>query len=196
MRKLLLVGAALLVAACSHPQNPERKDPLTDQVTGSLRPTDPAFNQGDPAASIACKADRDCPTSAMCQPDRHVCFTTYPDMQTTKLAGPSCPLVPLYFAFDSTELVPEAKQWVQHDADCLRARGVSRVHLDGYADERGDADYNRALSTKRAQAVKDALTDKGVTIDVVVRGAGATNPVLSGTSEHDFAYNRRVELNP
>jgi outer membrane protein OmpA-like peptidoglycan-associated protein len=193
MRTSILVSAALLVAACSHPQNEERKDPLAEQVTGPLRPTDPAFLKGDPAAQVVCAADRDCPKGSMCQPDRHVCFTSYPEMETTKLEV-TCPLVPLYFAFDSTELVPTARTWVIHDAGCLRASGASRVVLDGYADARGNPDYNLELSRRRAEVVKTALADQGLTIDVVVRGEGATDPVLKGTSEHDYAYNRRVEL--
>ena len=41
MRNMVLASCvALLGLSCSHPQNPERKDPLTDQVTGSLQPTD------------------------------------------------------------------------------------------------------------------------------------------------------------
>jgi outer membrane protein OmpA-like peptidoglycan-associated protein len=193
MRMSILAGVALLVAACSHPQNPERKDPLAEQVTGPLRPTDSVFLEGDPATRVICTADRDCPTGAMCQPDRHACFTSYPEMETTKIVD-TCQLVPLYFAFDSTVLVPEAQKWVKHDARCLRARGAARVVLDGYADARGDPDYNVRLSQRRALVVKEALADEGLTIEVVTRGEGATDPVLKGTSEHDFAYNRRVEL--
>jgi hypothetical protein len=189
----LVLGVVFTVAACSHPQNPERKDPLAEQVTGPIRATDPVFLKDDAVSRISCAADSDCPKSAMCAPGRHACFTTYPPMQTIKVEV-TCPLVPLYFAYDSAELVPEAQRWVQHDAQCLRARDASVVVLDGYADPRGDESYNRDLSQRRAEAVKQALASEGVNIDVVVRGQGATDPVLHGATEHDFAYNRRVEL--
>jgi outer membrane protein OmpA-like peptidoglycan-associated protein len=184
---------ALLGLSCSHPQNPERKDSLGDQVTGALQPNDPAFLKGDPAARVACHADAECPLGAMCYPGRNVCFTTYPEMQVSKIEV-TCPLVPLYFAVDSTALVPEAHKWIDYDAGCLRQRGAARVVLKGFADARGDADYNAELSRRRAEVVRDALTAHGVTIDVAVHAEGATDPVLHGTTEHDYAYNRRVEL--
>ncbi|MCU1281860.1 MAG: hypothetical protein JWM53_5406 [bacterium] len=193
MRTFVALGVALLGLSCSHPQNPERKDPLTDQVTGALQPTDRAFLKDDPATRVACRADAQCPKGALCHPQRRVCFTSYPEMEMTKIEV-TCPLVPLYFAFDSTALVPDAQKWVQHDAACLKARGAKRVVLKGYADARGDEGYNADLSLRRAEAVKDALGQHGLTVEVAVEGEGETDPVLKGTTEHDYAYNRRVEL--
>jgi Cys-rich repeat protein len=189
----LLSSLALLGVSCSHPQNPERKDPLAERVTGPLQPTDRVFLRNDPASRVACRADADCPTGALCHPGRKVCFTSYPEVELTKIEV-SCPLVPLYFAVDSTDLVPEAQTWVDHDAACLKARGARRVVLTGYSDARGDEAYNEALSRRRAEAVKDAFARRGVGIDVEVKAAGATAPILHGHSEHDYAYNRRVEL--
>ncbi len=179
--------------ACSHRQNPERKDPLTDEVTGALQPTDRAFLAGDPAARLACWSDSQCPLGAKCLPDRHVCFAGDPAQNMTKVPG-ECALVPLYFAFDSDALVPEARRWVEYDARCLRSRGAGRVVLRGYADERGDPGYNVDLSRRRAETVRRALAGEGVEVEVAVRGEGATDPVLAGTSEHDYASDRRVEL--
>ena len=194
MRGVWLVSCVALVGlSCSHPQNPERKDPLTDQVTGSLQPTDRVFLEDDPASRVACSADAQCPQGALCHPEQRVCFTSYPEVELTKIEG-SCSLVPLYFAFDSTELVPEAQRWVDYDARCLKVRGARRVEVAGYADARGDASYNADLSRRRAETVKSALAQRGVTIDVAVRAAGVSS-LIKGRTEHDYAYNRRVELN-
>ncbi|MCA1663108.1 MAG: OmpA family protein [Myxococcales bacterium] len=195
MRSSLLVScAALLGLSCSHPQNPERKDPLTDQVTGALQPTDRVFFKDDPATRVACRADAQCPQGALCHPERRVCFTSYPEMELTKIEG-SCPLVPLYFAYDSTDLVPEAQRWVDYDARCLKERGARGVELEGYADARGDASYNAELSRRRAEVVKAALAQRALGIDVAIRGAGEST-LIRGKTEHDYAYNRRVELEP
>ncbi|MGZ3407282.1 MAG: OmpA family protein, partial [Polyangia bacterium] len=156
MRTVVALGVALLGLSCSHPQNLERKDPLTDEVTGALQPTGNAsFLKGDPATHVACRADAQCPRGDICHPQSHVCFTSYPDVPMTKIEAP-CPLVPLYFAFDSTALVPDAQKWVDHDAACLKARGAKAVVLKGYADARGEEGYNEALSRRRAEAVKEA----------------------------------------
>ena len=193
MRGVWWVSCVALVGlSCSHPQNPERKDPLTDQVTGALQPTDRVFLKDDPATKVACSADAQCPQGALCHPEKRVCFTSYPEMELTKIEG-SCPLVPLYFAFDSTELVPEAQRWVDYDARCLQERGAHRVVLDGFADARGDADYNTDLSRRRAEAVQSALSQRGLAVDVAVRPHGVST-LIHGKTEHDYAYNRRVEL--
>ena len=93
----------------------------------------------------------------MCHPERKVCFTTYPEMELTKI-DVTCPLVPLYFAFDSTALVLVARQkWVDYDAGCLKQRGAHRVETEGFADARGDSAYNEDLSRRRAEAVRQAL---------------------------------------
>jgi outer membrane protein OmpA-like peptidoglycan-associated protein len=190
-----LLGAGLLfVGACVHRQNPERKDPLTDEVTGSLQPTDRVFMKDDPATKVACRADAQCPTGALCHPEKRVCFTASPPPEKIKISV-SCPLVPIYFAVDSTEFVPEAVQWLDHDAACLKAREATRVTLEGHADARGELTYNQELSLRRAEAVKAALAERGVRIEIKTRGEGESDPILAGNTEHDYAYGRRVELN-
>jgi outer membrane protein OmpA-like peptidoglycan-associated protein len=189
----MVLGVGLLWVGCSHPQNPERKDPLNDQVTGQLQPTDPTFLKDDPATRVACASDANCPKGAMCHPERNVCFTSYPPMQVIKLEV-TCPLVPVYFAFDSTAIEPEAKKWLDHDTQCLKVRGAKEVVLQGYADKRGEAGYNVDLSRRRADVVRAELQNRGLQIGVTVKGEGETDPVLVGNTEHDFAYNRRVEL--
>ncbi len=186
---------ASLVASCGHPQNLEREESLNDPVTGSLRPTDRAFFKGDPAAQISCRGDAQCPIGALCDSGKRVCFSSSPQMRLTKIER-ACPLVPLYFPVDSSKLVPQAQHWVGHDAACLKSRGAKQVVLKGYADDRGDPAYNAELSRQRAEAVKEALSQHGTTIDVAVVGEGESDPVLRGHSEHDLAYNRRVELSP
>jgi outer membrane protein OmpA-like peptidoglycan-associated protein len=191
----MLVATCVALACavgCSHRENAERKDPLNDQVTGALTPTPKGFYKNDPAAKLTCRADAQCPLGALCAPDQHVCFTSYPGPPVTKLET-TCPLVPLYFSVDSTELVPEAKQWVAYDAKCLKKQGAKSVVVEGYADARGDKAYNDDLSRRRAEVVKDALSQHGVTVDVSAQGAGESE-LIPGTSEHDYAYNRRVEL--
>jgi outer membrane protein OmpA-like peptidoglycan-associated protein len=58
---------------------------------------------------------------------------------------------------------------------------------------RGDPAYNVDLSQRRAQAVKEAMAQHGLDIDVAVQGEGVST-LIPGTTEHDYAYNRRVEL--
>ncbi len=68
-----------------------------------------------------------------------------------------------------------------------------RVQLDGFADERGDADYNLALSQKRVDFVRDQLVAAGIApsrIDVMAHGEA---PAQDDTAD-SYALERRVSV--
>ena len=59
----------------------------------------------------------------------------------------------------------------------------------------GSAQYNEQLSERRAQAVADALGQRGVTEDrLEVRGLGKEYPVASNDTQAGRQQNRRVEI--
>lgn len=71
----------------------------------------------------------------------------------------------------------------------------ARVRVVGYADDRGSAAYNDALSLRRAEAVQSLLLQLGVNPDQMeVEGAGFRDPLLSNASAQGRARNRRVDL--
>lgn len=69
------------------------------------------------------------------------------------------------FGFDSAELTDETKEVLD------KVAGV--VNVVAYASPEGTADYNKALSERRAEAVAEYLRAKGVTVEDVT-GLGAT----------------------
>ena len=78
-------------------------------------------------------------------------------------------------------------------AEQLRANDKLVVQLFGYADRRGDEDYNLQLSEKRADQVKRYLLSKGVDgRQIETAGYGEAQPVtFKQTWENDF-FDRRV----
>lgn len=66
------------------------------------------------------------------------------------------------FRTGSGKLEPRAREQLDALARTLKRFPQMQVHLAGYADRRGDAQRNLALSSSRAQAVKQALVDAGV----------------------------------
>ncbi|MGD9332179.1 MAG: OmpA family protein, partial [Desulfobacterales bacterium] len=61
----------------------------------------------------------------------------------------------------------------------------------------GTADYNRMLSDKRANAIRDYLISEGIAADrLSARGYGEDNPRFPNDSEANRAKNRRVEMVP
>ena len=141
-----------------------------------------------------CGLDADCATGSLCHPTRKMCLQTYPDTRlldaSYNLTG--CTLANIYFPFDSAELTTDAKQWLEYDVRCIKAQGKPVV-VDGYSDAKGEPGYNVALSNKRAVAVKQYLDQNGVTT-AEIAGKGEQNPVTAGTTEQDYAWNRRAEL--
>lgn len=68
-----------------------------------------------------------------------------------------------------------------------------RIQLDGFADERGDADYNLALSAKRVDYVRDQLVAAGVDPARIHTSAHGEAPAQDDTVD-SYALERRVAL--
>lgn len=69
------------------------------------------------------------------------------------------------------------------------------VMIEGHTDTVGNADYNQALSQRRADSVKDWLMKQGIHSDrLVTAGKGETSPVSGNDSASGRQLNRRVEV--
>jgi outer membrane protein OmpA-like peptidoglycan-associated protein len=70
------------------------------------------------------------------------------------------------------------------------------VEIAGHTDAVGTKDYNKYLSLKRAQAVKNFLTKKGIdTRRINAVGYGKSKPLASNDDENGGReLNRRVEF--
>jgi OOP family OmpA-OmpF porin len=70
-----------------------------------------------------------------------------------------------------------------------------RIEISGHTDNVGKADYNKELSQKRADAVKQYLTDKGIKSErLVAVGFGLENPIADNKTAAGKAKNRRTEF--
>ena len=101
----------------------------------------------------------------------------------------------IYFDFDSSEVRPQDQDLVARHAMQLGNRAGMRVRLEGHADERGSREYNIGLGERRSQAVRQMLMIQGVSADQISTVSfGEERPVAFGSSESDYAQNRRVEF--
>ena len=78
-------------------------------------------------------------------------------------------------------------------AATLAAMPDIHVRLDGYADARGDIDYNQGLSVKRAEYVRDLLTANGVSPDRIEWTAHGESTAADETVD-SYALERKVSL--
>jgi outer membrane protein OmpA-like peptidoglycan-associated protein len=69
------------------------------------------------------------------------------------------------------------------------------IEVAGHTDSVGEADYNQGLSERRAGAVAQYLTSKGIKQERTISiGGGENHPVASNDTDVGRAQNRRVEL--
>jgi len=70
-----------------------------------------------------------------------------------------------------------------------------RLRISVHTDNQGKSADNRALSGRRANALRDYLIDRGIAAGrIEARGAGQEEPIASNADEAGRAINRRVEF--
>jgi len=96
----------------------------------------------------------------------------------------------LHFATSSAALNASAKEMLNAIASATSGCDAYSLQLDGYADPRGEEDYNQGLSERRAESARRYLVGEGVDEDRVnATGYGETRS-LGG----DLKDDRRVEI--
>ncbi|MDD4970029.1 MAG: OmpA family protein [Paludibacter sp.] len=100
------------------------------------------------------------------------------------------------FEFGSDKLDVSAYKILDQIADILIHNSASvKLNVAGYTDYIGSAEFNRILSVKRANAVKDYLVAKNVpTTKISIFGYGKDNPIAPNISVVGRQKNRRVEF--
>ena len=92
-------------------------------------------------------------------------------------------------------LKPGADRALDRLAQYLKDSSGTHVIIEGHTDSVGSDDYNLALSQRRAQAVADSLTSRGVSADrLQTKGLGKSYPVASNDTQAGRQQNRRVEI--
>ncbi len=99
------------------------------------------------------------------------------------------------FISGSARLLRVAEAVLERAYAALAADPSLRVEIAGYTDNLGNPAINRALSLRRAQAVKDWLVLRGIDPSrLVVAGYGSSDPVDTNATPEGRANNRRVEF--
>ncbi len=102
------------------------------------------------------------------------------------------PLDDVLFDLDKSEIREDAKGRLQKDADWMKKWTSTQVSVEGHCDSRGSAEYNLALGSRRANAVKEYLTNLGVAAGrLTVVSKGKEQPVCSEEGESCWQQNRR-----
>jgi peptidoglycan-associated lipoprotein len=174
LRVSALVGMALVLSACAtRPPEPEATAPTAATPAAAT-----------PGASTG--------TAGSGSPSGQNLAST---QSSAGAGGPSRPGEnSVFFEFDSSTLSPDARTVVTGHADYV-AKQRQPVRLEGNADERGSREYNIALGQRRAEAVRQAMTLRGLPGDAVEAiSYGEERPRCNSATEDCFAQNRRVDI--
>lgn len=99
------------------------------------------------------------------------------------------------FRFDEAELAPGAAATMDQLAQFLQENPDRNIAIEGHTDSSGAASYNRDLSRQRADAVRQALVDRGVPSGrIEIRPLGEEFPVATNETTAGRQLNRRVEI--
>lgn len=99
------------------------------------------------------------------------------------------------FDTDSTVVKPAFRDTLDRVASSLTQYPNSLIDVYGHTDSTGSDAYNMTLSQRRAQAVADYLSSRGVSASRIrSQGFGETQPVASNATEEGRSANRRVEI--
>jgi len=100
-----------------------------------------------------------------------------------------------YFDYDSNVVHDSDRPAIDANANYLVAHPGTKVMLEGHTDPRGSREYNIGLGERRARAVAEILTTKGVNpAQIRVVSYGAEKLASPGRTEADFQLDRRVVL--
>jgi len=98
----------------------------------------------------------------------------------------------IYFDYDKADIRPSDQATIQADAQFLQQHAGIHVTIEGHCDERGSTEYNLALGTNRADAVKNALIQAGISGDrIKTYSYGKEKPFCTESNESCWQQNRR-----
>ncbi len=101
----------------------------------------------------------------------------------------------VHFDFDKAVIRNDARPILDEAIATLKQEGSVLVVVEGHTDGKGGVEYNKALSLRRADAVRDYLVRGGIAARrIQVEGYGKSRPVADNATEDGRAQNRRVEL--
>ena len=101
----------------------------------------------------------------------------------------------VFFDWDQSTLGPGAQSVLDAVAAEVSKRSLSAVNVVGHADTSGPTDYNQKLAQRRANAVRDALVQRGVSANLINASSRGEDELLVATPDNvREPANRRAQI--
>ena len=99
------------------------------------------------------------------------------------------------FAVNSSSIRPGMYSEIDRIAQVLSRYPQTTITVIGHTDSTGSESYNQQLSERRADSVKNALVQRGISPSrISAMGYGESAPIADNNTEYGRQQNRRVEV--
>jgi OOP family OmpA-OmpF porin len=176
-------------------------DGIKDNVTmaqADVRPGGlPPLNENERIPSCNCKTD----SSSCPQPAAEPAMVSEPAPVVAPPPAPRPAIIEkgrqtLDVEFDFNKSIIKQGYYKDIDdlANVMKDYPDLKVVIEGHTDNIGTAAYNKKLSQRRAEAVKQYLVEKGINANrIAAEGFGFDRPIASNDTDEGRQKNRRVE---
>ena len=181
MRRTLIVLLAFFISSC---QTIKLQDQVTVKKKDSRTVVAPTIKKNTPIKDIG---------AIIADVERVFEHTII----ETKRYGSSVRFyLPHHASFEtaSSKVTKPLKKEIQFVFEKLESYNYSQVKVYGFADNRGDSDYNQELSLKRALSVSKEIKNVTKVKKMSYEGFGETLPLAENDSSYGRLLNRRTEI--
>jgi peptidoglycan-associated lipoprotein len=179
---LVCAVAAVVVAGCHKnvpPQQPSAPSSAGTNGAGPVR-----VNTAGPAPAPAAPAPAPAPRALS---DEEV-FAR----KSLEQLNEEHPLSDVFFDLDQATIRDDSKTSLQRDVEWLNKWKSTQVAVEGHCDSRGSSEYNLALGSRRAEAVKAYLMNLGLPASrITVVSKGKEQPFCGDENDACWQQNRR-----
>lgn len=101
----------------------------------------------------------------------------------------------VHFDYDRSEIRADSRAILDRKTRILRDEPAMQIRVEGHADDRGSTEYNLALGSRRAEAVKAYITAAGIQPSrIAIVSYGEARPLEPAHTEAAWSMNRRAEF--
>jgi outer membrane protein OmpA-like peptidoglycan-associated protein len=180
----LLALLACLIAGCATPPSTEKSDQTAEAQPSAVNTSAAAREPQKVSKSIFSDL-----TAALSDSKGIDSQYLADDSIELRLAGDNV------FAFGSANVRPDQVATIEKVIAILQRYPQSHIEIVGYTDSMGAPEYNKMLSSKRAESVADIFVKQGIPATAIqTRGEGADKPVADNRTAAGRSQNRRVEI--
>jgi outer membrane protein OmpA-like peptidoglycan-associated protein len=187
----LLTGVLCTATGLAAAQNASdlRGKPNKDQILRALAPSPSTGAAKTRGLSLTTSEPSASDASAKSAPAAHAAAAAAPQQKAVDLEIP--------FDYNSDKLTNDGRDVLVQLSEALSSSemsGVKNVVLEGHTDAKGNPSYNKLLSLRRAQTVKNFIAQNSKVPAAKLKAVGKGSSELADPKNPEDAANRRVRV--